>query len=483
MEIHASRIHHMTGLTGGQPLDHTLQAAPDSVCIGGSPAAMPANRVDPSMIKQLFENHELTSLWESSIPYSYSVGNGVHPTEDGTVCVGIYGGVRCHDASTGEVKWERKVTNFFGKDLDSRYRDGRLYLRTCDVNNSENNYLVVLDSRDGAEQWRHKMEKFEGVRLTDDGDVLLQQKRGFIVLDGKDGSEKKNIVLGEELPDRYVQVNAMRKDGTVIASTPDTSYALSPDGAVLWKDRGSSFNDALFLDNRALTGAPGGGLIMKDLNTGKALWKNTEQHMRVIGTSDSGLFASNIYDLSCLDLSDGHMKWSMKGEQDEYSVIKALGPDGIPYVARGYRIEALDPDTGIPRWSLSFPRSQLERCASAVLDKGNLFLSDGEKIHMIDVERGLKTSEFTARSDSRITNFTLSPGGALFVQTIKSKDESYGTTSLFCVDLRSGGVKECPETPETGGKGAIEEMDDWVIISGIKLPRGRLNKIGLDTFM
>jgi outer membrane protein assembly factor BamB len=483
MEINAARIQSPAAIAGGQPLDQALPAASDSVSVGGSPQTIPANKVDPSMIKQLFENHELVSQWECTIPYSYGVGNGIHPTEKGTVCVGIYGSVRCHDASTGNVQWERKVNNYYGKDLDSRYSDGRLYLRTCDVNKSDNDYLVVLDARDGAEQWRHKMDKYEGVRLTEGGDVLLGQKRGFIVLDGKDGSEKQNTVLKEELPDRYVRVNAMRKDGMVIASTPDATYGLSPDGAVMWKDRGSSFDNAFFIDNRAVIGSPGGGLTMKDLSTGKALWKNTEQNMRVIGISDSGLFTSNIYDLDCLDLSDGHVKWSIKGGQDEYSVIKALGPDGTPYVARGYSIEALDPETGTPRWSLAFPTNQLERRTTAVLDEGRLFLSDGEKLHVIDAEKGLKMSQFDACPDSEITTFTLSPGGMLFVETQKPKGSSYGTSSLYCIDLSSGGVKESPSPPVTGGEGVIEEMDDWVVISGVKLPRGRLHKIGIDSFM
>lgn len=454
-------------------VDGEANAPSDSVTISGSSRFNTVNTIDPSLINKLFETCELKSLWNFEIQYAYGCGNTVLPMKNGEVCVGQYRKLSNLDAKTGKLKWEKDIVDYYGKDFDSQYTDGKIYLKENDVNTSDNDHILVMDACDGKEKWRHKIDQFEGLRVTDGGDVYLKQKRGYIVLDGNDGKEKKNVVINDEKEDRYILICAIRKDGAVIASSPDNSYALAPDGSLLWKDWGATFMNAFFTDHRALVTGPGGYLIMKDLNKGENLWKCKNNSLRVNCLSDSKLFASNIYDLHCLSLSDGHEKWVIKGDQKEHSIIKALGKDGTPYVARGNRIEALDTETGKPDWSLALPSDQLERRGTAIIEGNRLYLSDSERIHVIDINSGLKISQFSAKDNCSISNFVLSGDNTMFVQVNDSKDSSHGSAKLFCVDLGSDALnKEIPPA-ENSENSSIEVSEEWVDIAGVRIPVGK----------
>ena len=466
MEINSLRTPFTTGnVLAGAPTSEP-DTGTDSVSLSGHSASPAVGRIDPSMIKSVFEHSRLTPLWEIEIPKSHTDTCALHPMENGRICVGSYNTLLCLDGESGKTLWQKKIDNYFGSSFDSQYTDGRQCLKTSDVNRYDDDscQAVVLDARDGSEMWRHRIDKFDMFQINDSHDLFMKQPGGYLVLDGKDGSVKKNTALPGE---KYIQAGAVRGDGAVYASSPDKTYMISSDGSVMWQEGGSSHDPAFFRGDRIVASRPTGELAVRDTATGNIIWSGAR--IRASHVSDTSIFGSNIYDLHCLDLSDGHEKWSIKGEQDRYSVIKAFDSDGIPYVARENRIEALDPDTGKPRWSLALPSDQLERRSSALLDGKRLLLNDGGRIHVIDTTNGLKTKEFCAPEGSCISNFVVTPEGTLLVQVKEDKNSSWGPSRLCCVDLK--GDKD--EKGSESRQGTVEEEDNWVEIDGIRLYKNR----------
>lgn len=468
MDIQPMRISRDAGqVTGAKPADAPSPGG-DGVSIGGGGSGV--KKIDPALVRKVFERPQLKKLWTIEIPYSYNHDRAVLPMEDGRVCVGTYHQMTCLDAGTGQVRWTKeKIDDYFGGVDDSKYHDGKLYIRLSDVDHSNNNHVQVLDARDGSEKWKHPLADYECLKVSADGDVHMREKNGFVVLDGNDGTDKKKVVLKEVGDDTYVELKALGKDYSSVVGTPNDMYALSPDGKVLWKGD-KTFGAAAFVDRGVVCEDKGEFPVLRDSQSGEILWKSPKGRLRIDRLSDRELYGCDIYDLYCLDLADGHVKWSLKGEQENYSVIKAIDPDGTPYVARGNRIEALDPDTGHPRWSVPLPVEQTERRLSAKQQGDKLYLSDSRNLYIVDVKTGLKVNQYTPEDGSEITHFTLSPDDKLYVQLSPEKHKYTGESILHCMDLRP--PSRAGTSPwQDQGLDSIVEMEDWVVIGGIKIHR------------
>ncbi|MDQ7825911.1 MAG: PQQ-binding-like beta-propeller repeat protein [Candidatus Eremiobacteraeota bacterium] len=469
MDIQPMRMSGDLGqVTRAKPVD-APGTVTDSVSIGGGGSG--GRKIDPALIREVFHRPELKTIWKMMIPFSYGHDRAVLPMEDGSVCVGTYHQMTCLDAGTGKVRWTREgIDDYFGGVDDSDYHGGRLYIRLHDVDHSNNNHVQVLDALDGNEKWKHPLADYECLRVSDDGDVRMREKNGFVVLDGNDGTEKKKVILKEVGDDTYVELKALKKDYASVVCTPADMYALSPDGEVLWKG-GKTFGAAAFVDRGVVCEDKGEFPVLRDSQSGEILWKSPKGKLRIDRLSDRELYGCDIYDLYCLDLSDGHVKWSLKGEQDHYSVIKAIDPDGTPYVARGNRMEALDPETGKPRWSVPLPVEQTERRLSAKQQGDMLYLSDSRRLYIVDVKQGLMVNQYVPEEGSEITSYTLSPDEKLYVQLSQQKHKHDGSSVLHCIDLKPPSAKAGKDQAQDPPGESIVEMDDWVVIGGIRIER------------
>ncbi len=461
----SSRHYHHTGMC----------PASDRVSLSSSTASPDAVNA-ALLMKRVFEAGMLKASWEAPMEFPSFAGYAVHAPGDGTVYAGTLEKLRCLDGETGQVKWEKKLPMYFGRKNDSYLAQGTLFIVISDVNKSDNDRLKVLDASDGSEKWERTINRYDLFRVTDEGDVYLRMKNGYLLLDGSDGSEKMRVQAEEEKETTSLQVAAMNDDGTALLGSREHIIVMGPRGELLWRDKGSALTgSAWFSRDRLVMSGPDGRLHARASATGRTLWSADIAGLTAGTLSDTCLYASQIYDLHCLDLSDGHQKWMKKGACEEYSALKAIGADNIPYVARGNRIEALDPETGEPLWSLVLPAEQLERRGTALLtEKRGLLLCDTERIYMIDSITGLIMQQFSAGDGTCITSFTVSPDGRLLVEVSRSNERSRTAGKLLSVDLREivGDLEEAGNEAAPGGH-AVEETDEWIIIDEMRLSRKR----------
>lgn len=274
-----------------------------------------------------------------------------------------YAPIVCHDLATGETLWTRDFAGSHSRSLPIGFRDGRVY--AINFQESQHDTLYALDAADGHILWTGKVQTWmsitESATFADDGDLLVTA------------------------PDFKI--------ARVDCTTGDTVWATSR----VWPVTGSA--DICVYDSTvyAYSGDIGSLYINAwDLATGRFKYKT-----RIVDTHPGGPLPQSapmvgddgiVYahkpgdNITALEDTGDSLRvlWTheVSGGDSNYSVFAhfAVGPDRSVYCASDFRIQRLDPDSGICRDSspvLKDPTSVYFGVRMAIGADGIVYLTTG----------------------------------------------------------------------------------------------------------
>jgi len=381
-------------------------------------------------------------LWEfdlgSAIMSKPLIGN------DGTIYVGTrYGSAYALDSATGEEKWK-----FTPKDgVFSSFAagpDGLVYI----PGNGKDRTLHVFDGATGEEKWNFDLEGEPGrsVGVGPDGTIYAGSSifkpiskvasscsHGMVyALDGKNGEKKWEF-----------------KTGDMVVSTP----APGPHNSIYF-----GTYDRMFYALDEQTGE-------KKWEFEAGGWISSTPAFSDDGKVYFGSWDSKIY---ALDSTNGEKLWQFETGGDVRG-NPLVGPDGTVYTGSydGF-LYALDGTNGDVKWRRDTGNKVL---SSPVIDKNGIIYVgnfDG-KVYAYDSTTGAAKWQFQTE-EKILGSPAVGPDGTVYIGNNRGKLYALDACKLeSLVDKINSGT---PGAGENDGS-SIEIFDDFIIIHGVKLPRGK----------
>lgn len=441
----------------------------DSVFIGGSKSMASVSR---SALMDLFKPDE--AKWKTDTGSNRYWQRGIMAASDGSLVCGSGGIIRKIDPDDGKIKWEK---NFEKQALSldsspaSEGNDGCILVTTSD------HYLRALDPDSGVEQWKYRTEgqAYEPA-VGSDGTIYTRSKGDLCAL-YPDGKERFKFPVEDE---RH-QVRYIEGAGGVLLESDHGIFCINGDGSERWHVPGAKVERFIGDSERVYTmsdrwvkdeqnpglNALNNTLIARDPQTGDKLWEKDFKLAFVQEAGKGMVFIREPRTLYGLESDKGDVVWS--SESEHMRDIKMMLPDGTLIVRGGGQVEALNPLTGLPKWSVETGESEREN-PIILTKRGMLLFNDEKKIYGVNPEDGQLT--YRHYSDGPIEDFRLSKDESTIF--IKEKDSGV----VQGIDFRPAAerAKDLAQKP-----GAEEEKpvitigDGFVDIDGVHLPRKEEN--------
>ncbi|MDQ7826436.1 MAG: PQQ-binding-like beta-propeller repeat protein [Candidatus Eremiobacteraeota bacterium] len=438
------------------------------VTLTGKATSSSGRVISQAIINEIFKSNETGPLWTKSLPNAIVSDNAIIAAGGNSIFLGSKDHISRLDEATGKIIWEKEIRGYTGNNRDSLEFDGKALLQLKNSGDGIDR-CIVLDGATGNEKWRNELFPHDTLLLNDKGEIFIRHARGFSIHDGSDGSTKGSVTMQISEDESYVAVIGAMPDGSVFASTTENLCHLSREGKILWSSKGPALSDFLITGGSIVYKDSGGTLIRKDAVSGKTIWKSDERDLKIIAHTDREIYArSPQFTLFCIDMAFGSDRWQVPGDFTLFSSLQALGDDGTPFVARGSRIEALDPATGRPKWSTELRSDELERYSSAVVRQNSLFLSARERFCAVDTRSGEILREL--RMKNAISQFAVTDGGNILIQVRPSLLGITSPSDLHCYSSDFTIPSPRSQSADEGDAGVVID-EEWVTIDGVKLPK------------
>lgn len=451
----------------GKEKDSSPPVVQDSVILSGRRTLASVSAT--SVVNEIFKSRQV--VWTSGQKGDSSTGKGLIAVPGGDMLAGSYCDLKKISKKDGTVIWEKDISAK-SHNLSSSpavvAKDGSYLIGTTDGT------LFSLDPDTGAEKWSYRTGSYDTKPMqAPDGTIFVQKNRDIAAV-SPDGKEKFSTPLGID----RLEISHVDTAGAAYVHNLDDIIAIGPDGRKRWQVPGSSVRgfpddpghvfttankDILLPDHKGTTMHT--LLSARDSKTGKKLWEHEYDYARVGGYNNGKLYVYEHDNISALDSASGKVLWEYPGTQQRQ--IRVVLNDGTLILSTPGQIEAVDGQTGRQKWAVDAKSLNSDPPAYETAD-GKILINDRHTIYSIDSASG--TVEFRFKMDDEIHKITPTSDGSLVIV------EEAGTGLLKAIDFRpmSAVAEEIIEkTADSGANpGSIQVEDDYVIIDGIKIPRG-----------
>ena len=250
------------------------------------------------------------------------------------------------------VNWKYQVPVTLSSDVAKKHAD----TISPDVEVIGTDVVLCLDAADGKTLWRFEQKSrsdYSGGSSTPcvvDGRVyVLGSDADLYCLDAKTGSEIWQRKLGTGVKHTSVAV----VDGTVIAAVGPLTALKAETGETLWEQEGVPNTEA-----------------------SPAIWRSG---------GHSYLLCNSKKDLSCVNLSDGSIAWTVPGGNSSSAAVSGdhmvvyTGPKGL-----GLAAYTLTPSAAEQIWAIERPNGE----SSPIIYEGHVYAVGGQQASCVDLSSG-----------------------------------------------------------------------------------------------
>ncbi|MHC9539800.1 MAG: PQQ-binding-like beta-propeller repeat protein [Vulcanimicrobiota bacterium] len=429
-----------------------------------------AQGVSLDALSKLFDQ-KAGPLWSIDFPAVHGSAGGMNLLPDGSLYAVGYKTLARYDTATGKVAWQKDFEHEPSASYLTQGKDGTLLVM------SSYDTLIGLDPATGKEKWSYDCSK-TGLwdpkpEIGPDGSIYTFRKDKLAVL-SQQGDEKFKCRVGKYSP----SIAGIDSSGQCIVKSGNDVIVLSPKGKELWKAEGrnSVFDphdrDHIFIPSDQK-------MEVRDRETGKVLWERSSEDMgikpsNILAAMDGKVLVTDNNTLICMDSSTGTTLWQNKMPQNvENRYVNVFPDSGLVTSVEGGKLSVIDMEKGTPKWTLDLPAGAKIR-GEAASPKGTLFVQMDKTIYGLDAATGKPFSQnegFENPGELRIapdgTTVYTQEYGSLKVTAIDGRGVE-GKVEQAMKEIREDDEKDTAET-----KAEVSVEDEFVLIDGIRLEKGR----------